>query len=107
MPGGMRPHSRAGAGRAGAGGSTSCCPAVLVLRPIVDQRQEPGRRQALDEAVEESLGLGIDPVQVLTDQQQRLLLAFAQEEALERIERALASLRWIERQERTVRWQSV
>jgi hypothetical protein len=76
---------------------------MLILRPIVDEQQEPGRRQALDQAVEEGLGLGIDPVQVLKDQQQRLHLAFAHEEAFEPVERVLAPLRWIERQERTVR----
>ena len=71
-------------------------PAVLVLRAVVDQQQEAGRGQALDEAVEQRLGLGIDPVQVFEDQQQRLHLAFAQQHALERVERALAALRRIE-----------
>ena len=82
-------------------------PAVLVLRAVVDQEQEPGRRQALDQAVEQGLGLGIDPVQILKDQQQRLHLAFAQQHALERLERALAALRRIERQERAVLRQGV
>ena len=59
-------------------------PAVLVLRAVVDQQQQAGRRQALDQAVEQGLGLGIDPVQVLKDQQQRLHLTFAQQQALER-----------------------
>ena len=59
-------------------------PAVLVLRAVVDQQQEPGRRQALDQAVEQGLRLGIDPVQILKDQQQRLHLALAQQHALER-----------------------
>ena len=71
-------------------------PAVLVLRAVVDQQQEPGRRQALDQAVEQGLGLGIDPVQVLEDQEQRLRLAFAQEQPLERVQGALAALRRIE-----------
>ena len=74
-------------------------PAVLVLRAIVDQEQEPGRGQALDQAVEQGLRLGIDPVQILKDQQQGLHLAFAQQQALERVERALAALRRIERAE--------
>ena len=39
---------------------------------------------------------------ILTDRQQRLYLAFAQEEALEAVERALAPLGRIERQERAV-----
>jgi hypothetical protein len=77
---------------------------MLVLRPVVDQQQEPGRRQAVDQAVEEGLSLGIDPVQVLEDQQQGLPLAVAQEEALEPVERALTALGRIECQERTVRW---
>ena len=67
-------------------------PAVLVLRPIVDQQQEVGRGQALDEAVEQGLRLAVDPVQVLKDQQQRLHLTFAQQHALQRFEGALAAL---------------
>ena len=68
-------------------------PAVLVLRAIVDQQQEAGGRQALDQAIEQGLRLRINPVQILEDQQQRLLLALAQEHALEGVERALAALR--------------
>ena len=52
-------------------------PAMLVLRTVVDQEQQPGRRQALDQAVEQRLRLGIDPVQVLAHQAQGLHLAFA------------------------------
>ena len=77
-------------------------PAVLVLRPVIDQQLELGRGQALDEAVEQGLGLGIDPVQILEHQQQRLHLTFAQQHALERLERALAALRRIEAAKRTV-----
>ena len=68
---------------------------MLVLRPVVDQEQEPGRGQALHQGVEQGLRLGIDPVQVLEDQQQRLHLAFAQQHALEGVEGVLAALRWI------------
>jgi hypothetical protein len=38
---------------------------MLVLGPVVDQQKEPGRGQTLDQAVEQGLRLGIDPVQVL------------------------------------------
>ena len=48
-------------------------PGVLVLGPVVDEKQEPGCRQAVNKAVEQGLGLGIDPVQILKDQQQRLI----------------------------------
>ena len=82
-------------------------PAVLILGPIVDQEQNPGRGQTLDQAVEQGLGLGVDPVQVLEDQQQRLHLAFAQQQTLERRERALAALGRIELVERAVIGQHV
>ena len=71
-------------------------PAVLVLGAVVHQEQEPGRRQALDQAIEQGLGLGINPVQILEDQQQRLHLAFAQQHPFEAVERALAALRRVE-----------
>ena len=82
-------------------------PAVLVLGAVVDQQQQAGRWQALDEAVEQGLGLGIDPVQILEDQQQRLHLALAQQHALERLERALAALWGLERAEGAVVGQDV
>jgi hypothetical protein len=50
-------------------------PAVLILGAIIDQEEEPGGRQALNQAVQEGLRLGIDPVQVLEDDEQRLHLA--------------------------------
>src|SRR5205823_1460333 len=34
-----------------------------------------GREQALDQTVQQGLGFGIDPMQILTDEQQRVLLA--------------------------------
>ena len=52
--------------------------------------------QALDQAVEERLGLGVDPVQILEDQQQRLHLALPQEQPLDGIQRPLAALGRIE-----------
>ena len=69
---------------------------MLVLRSIVHQQQQPGGGQALDQAVEQGLGLRIDPVQILKDQQQGLRLAFPQQHPLERLQRALAPLRRIE-----------
>ena len=55
-------------------------PAVPVLRAVVDEEQEPGRRQALDQPVEHRLRLGVDPVEVLEHDQERLDLALPQEE---------------------------
>ena len=82
-------------------------PAVLIFRPVVDQEQQAGRGQTLDQAVEQRLRLRIDPMQIFEDQQHRLHLAFAQQHTLERGEGALAPLRWIELQERTVVRQGV
>jgi hypothetical protein len=75
-----------------------------VVWPVVDQQEQARRRQALGQAVEERLGLCIQPVQILTDEQQGLHLARAQQHLLERQERALATLRRIELQERVSRW---
>jgi hypothetical protein len=50
---------------------------MLILRTVVDQQQELRGRQALDEAVEQGLRLGINPMQVLEYYQQRLHLALA------------------------------
>src|SRR5436190_7600117 len=77
-------------------------PAVLVLGPIVDQQEEPSRWQALDQAVEQGLSLGVDPVQVLEDDEERLGLTLPEEETPDRIEHALAALGRIERLPRSV-----
>ena len=71
-------------------------PGVLVLGAVVDEEQEARRGQALDEAIEQGLGLAVDPVQVLEDHHQRLDLALAQQQALDRVERLLAPLERIE-----------
>src|SRR5262249_15285537 len=81
-------------------------PAVLVFRAVVDQQQQSGRGQALQQRLEERLRLRIDPVQVFEDQQQRLYLAFAQQHALEGVEGALTPRR-LELLERTVLWEDV
>ena len=72
-------------------------PAVLVLRPVVDEEEEPGRRHAFDEAVQQGLGLGVNPVEVLEGHQERLELGLAQEQALDRVQRALSALGRVER----------
>jgi hypothetical protein len=45
----------------------------LALRAVVDEEQDAGGWQALDQTVEEGLRLGIDPVEVFKDQQQRVV----------------------------------
>ena len=72
-------------------------PAVPVVRPVRDDKEHAGRREALDHAVEERLGFGIDPVKVFDNQQERLCLALPQDEALDRVEGTLAALGGIEK----------
>ena len=92
----------------GNGSSRSCsivgltAPVVSILRAIGDEQEEVGGREALDQGVEHRLGLGIDPVQVLDDEQQGLHLAFPQQDALERVQGALAALGGLERLPRRV-----
>jgi hypothetical protein len=50
---------------------------VSVLRSIVHAEEHACRRQPLDQGIEDRLGLIVDPVKILEDQQQRLDLAFA------------------------------
>ena len=75
---------------------------MLVLGAVVDQQQEAGSGQALDQAVEQGLGLGVDPVQILAHQEHRLHLALAQQHAFQRLEGALTALWGLERAEGAV-----
>ena len=67
-------------------------PGVLVLGAIGDEEQETGGREPVDQAVEPRLGLGVDPVQILEDQEQRLDLALAEDQVPEGFERVLTAL---------------
>ncbi len=67
-----------------------------VLGPVVDEEEQRRRGQALDEAIEERLGLRVDPVEILDDQQEWLRLRLAQDEALDRIQYPLPALRRVE-----------
>ena len=71
-------------------------PGVLILRAVVHQQQQARGRQAVHQAIQQRLGLGVDPVQVLEHQQQRLLLALPQQQPLQRLEGALLALGRVE-----------
>jgi hypothetical protein len=49
---------------------------VLVLGAIAHEKQQARRSQRLDQAVEQGLRLAVDPVEILEDQEQRLLAGF-------------------------------
>src|SRR5262249_14437297 len=69
---------------------------VLVLGAVIDEEHEARGGQALNEAVEQSLGLVVDPVQILEDHHEGLDLASPQQQALDGIECLLAPLEGIE-----------
>ncbi len=71
-------------------------PSVAVLGTVIDGKQEGRRRHAVDERVEQRLGLGIDPVQILEDEQHGLVAALAQQDALHPFERGGAARGGIE-----------
>src|SRR5260370_2928698 len=67
-------------------------PAVLILRAIVDEEKQSRGGQAIHQAVEERLGFGIDPVQILEQDHDRLHLALTEQQALAAVEGPLTAL---------------
>ena len=72
-------------------------PGVLVLWAISHEEEDPRRREALDQTLQHSLCLGVDPVEVFDHQEQGLHAAFFQQQLLDRLQGPLAALRWVER----------
>ena len=97
----------AAAGRAAVACSRSCCPSRAGTPDDSSPAAGAAPWAGSPPGCRAGLGLGIDPVQVFEDQQQGLYLAFAQQHALEGVQRALAPLRRVELQERAVLWQGV
>ena len=58
--------------------------------------QDARGREALDQAVEQRLALGVDPVEILEEHEERLDLTFPQEEPLDRVQGPLPALRRVE-----------
>ena len=75
---------------------------MLLLGSVIHQEQQVGGGKALRQAVQERLGLGIDPVQVLEHYQERPDLALPQEQPLDPVERPLATLRGVESRRHTL-----
>src|SRR5262245_49439299 len=68
-----------------------------VLGTVRDQEQHAGGGKTLHQAFEQNLGLGVDPVEVLEDDQDWLVPRLPQDQMLDRVQGSLAALRWIER----------
>src|SRR3989442_2232067 len=71
--------------------------AVLVLGTVGKKQENAGGREALDQSVQERLGFGVDPLQVLKEEQEWPDLALLQHEPLAGLERPLTPLGRIER----------
>jgi len=69
---------------------------VLILWPVAGQQKEPYGRQTLDQAVEQRLGLGIDPVQIFEQDQERLHQALPEDQPLDAVQGPLATLGRVE-----------
>jgi hypothetical protein len=69
---------------------------VLIFGAVVDEEEDPGGWEALYETVQQGLGLGIDPVEILEHEEERLDLRLAEQESLDRLERPLAPLLRVE-----------
>ena len=69
---------------------------MLVLGPVVDEEQDAGSGQAVHEAVEQCLGLGVDPVEILEEEKQRLDLALPEEQPFDRVQGPLPALGRVE-----------
>ena len=91
-PAGRR-RSPAAARPGGAGCSRSCPPRRAGTRAVVHEQEQPGGTEALDQAVQQRLGLAVDPVEVLEDQHERLLARLPEKQALHAVERLPPPLR--------------
>jgi hypothetical protein len=67
-------------------------PGVLVLGSVVHEHEYACRRQAVEERVDERLGLGVDPMEILEDEHDGLRLALAEEQSLDAFEDQPAAL---------------
>ena len=80
---------------------------MLVPVPEVDDQQEAGGRNPVEQAVEEGLRLAVDPLQILEHEHERLALALLQQHEGQRVDHAVVPLSRVERAERVVGRQRV
>ena len=77
-------------------------PGMTILRAIIHEQRERRRRHAVDQRVEQCLRLGVGPLQVLDHDDERPLARRLEQQLPERVERALAPLRGLERRPRRI-----
>src|SRR5262245_34171238 len=69
---------------------------MLVLWPVADQEQDPRRAQVVDEAVEKRLAFGVDPVEILEDNDHGMDTALLKQQQPYRLQSAPTSLIGVE-----------
>ena len=62
-------------------------PRVLVLRTVANEKQSTMAREALDQSVEHRLRFGVDPVEILEHEDDRLAAALLEQQHLHRLQR--------------------
>jgi hypothetical protein len=67
-------------------------PSRLVLGPVSDKKKHASRGKALDDPIEESLRLGVDPLQILHQNNEWMGITRLQEEPRDGVDRALTPL---------------
>src|SRR5882724_9072630 len=71
-------------------------PPMLVLRAVVDEEQKTSTRQPLHEAIQHGLALGVDPVEILDHDHERLHAALSEQEMPHAVERLLPAFRGVQ-----------
>jgi hypothetical protein len=69
---------------------------VPVLGTVADDEQDARGREALDQAVEQRLALGINPLEIPEEQEEWLDLTLPEEEPLDSVQGPLPALRRVE-----------
>jgi len=64
---------------------------MLILGAVTQEQQDPSALHVLHEAIEYSLGLRVDPLEILEDDQQRLNLALPEHEVRHRVESPMSA----------------
>ena len=68
----------------------------MIFGTVGDKQEHTGGGEPFDQAIQQSLSLAVDPVQVLGDQKDGLDLAFPDQQAFDGVQELLATLRGIE-----------
>src|SRR5215471_13329761 len=61
-------------------------PVMTITGSIIDEEQNSSHRQTFDQTIEESLRFIVNPMEVLKNDEQRLLETFTDQHSLERVE---------------------